>query len=85
VAHPGSSLLKAVVAAWLVAVGIGAITIGVLTFLKQDGVAAADERPQTHWSVRRMQGSWSDEDPADRLFVPVVPRLEINEISDAAI
>ena len=78
-------MLKAVVAAWLVAVAVGAITIGAMTFLKQDGVAAENERLRTHWSVRRVQDSSPDEDPRDRLFVPAVPQTESNEVSDARI
>lgn len=84
-AHPDSSLLKAVVAAWLVAVGIGAITIGTMTFLKQDGASAENERPPTHWSVPRVQDSWPDEDAGGRLLVPMVPRSKVDKVSDAAI
>jgi hypothetical protein len=78
-------LLKAVVAAWLVAAGIGVVAIGTLTFLKQGGVAAESERPRAHWSVPRPQESWSDEDSGRPLVVPAMPPPKMHEVSDAAI
>jgi hypothetical protein len=69
-----SPLARALVAAWLIAIGIGVIALGALSLLKQGGIAGEHERSPAHWSVPRIQESWPDEDAGGSRFVPEVPR-----------
>lgn len=66
-------LAKAVIAAWLLVIGIGAATFGILTFVKSDGIGSDVSLPPGHWSMPRLQEDWPDEGAERPFLVPVIP------------
>ena len=75
-------LVKAVIAAWLLVIGIGAASFGLLILLKPNGIRPDDTLPRGHWSMPRLQETWPDEGTESPFLVPVIPQSNRDESID---
>jgi hypothetical protein len=74
--------VKGVIAAWLLVIGIGAASFGILSLLKRNGIGPDDALPPGHWSMPRLQESWPDEGAERPFLMPVIPQSNRDESID---